>query len=159
LLEGVRAELPQTLVGVVTTVVGVLAAAHEVERKLASSVTATDLLPSLVDMKSQLAGLVHPGFVTETGACRLAELPRYLAGIERRVDRLPGDINRDRALMWQVEQARAALADAEKHRPAGDPALREVRWMIEELRVSLFAQTLGTAQPVSLQRILRALAA
>jgi ATP-dependent helicase HrpA len=158
LLEKVRAELPRTLSSVVTTVVGVLAAAHDVERKLAASAGATDLLPSLVDMKGQLAGLVHAGFVTETGARRLAELPRYLAGIERRLDKAPGDANRDRALMWQVEQAQAALADAQRHRPAGDPALRDVRWMIEELRVSLFAQTLGTAQPVSLQRILRALA-
>ena len=156
LLQAVRAELPDALTRVVTTVVEVLRAAHGVEKQLkAAAVPAA--LPALVDMKRQLAGLVHRGFVSETGTARLPDLLRYLAGIERRLEKVGGDINRDRARMWDVEQAETALREAEQRRPAEAAALLDVRWMIEELRVSLFAQSLGTAQPVSLQRILRAL--
>ena len=86
-----------------------------------------------------------------------SQVERDLAGIERRLEKVGGDINRDRARMWEVEQAEMALREAEQRRPAEAAALLDVRWMIEELRVSLFAQSLGTAQPVSLQRILRAL--
>jgi ATP-dependent helicase HrpA len=156
LLQAVRAELPDALTRVVTTVVEVLRAAHGVEKQLkAAAVPAA--LPALVDMKRQLAGLVHRGFVSETGTARLPDLLRYLAGIERRLEKVGGDINRDRARMWDVEQAETALREAEQRRPAEAAVLLDVRWMIEELRVSLFAQSLGTAQPVSLQRILRAL--
>jgi ATP-dependent helicase HrpA len=156
LVQRVRAELPDALTRVVTTVVQVLQAAHDVEKKLKAS-TAPAALPALVDMKNQLAGLVHRGFVAEAGVARLPDLLRYLAGIERRLEKVGADVNRDRARMWEVEQAQAALHEAQQRRPGEAAALVDVRWMIEELRVSLFAQSLGTAQPVSLQRILRAL--
>ncbi|HET9187422.1 MAG TPA: ATP-dependent RNA helicase HrpA [Acidothermaceae bacterium] len=161
LLERVRAELPDTLTNVVTTVVDVLTAAHEVEVALkAATKTSLDpqLLPALVDMRGQLAGLVHRGFATQTGAARLPDLPRYLTAISRRLERLPGDVNRDRARMWEVEQAQELLEAARGRGDVEAATLADARWLIEELRVSLFAQALGTAQPVSLQRIARLLA-
>ena len=80
LVQQVRAELPGVLAAVVTTVVDVLAVAHDVEKTLKASV-ATEVLPALVDMKTQLASLVHKGFVTETGVRRLAGLVRYLSAL------------------------------------------------------------------------------
>ncbi len=159
LLDHVRARLPDTLARVVTVVVDVLTAAHQVEAAL-KAVVASDpqLLPALVDMRDQLDDLVHKGFATESGADRLRELPRYLSAIGRRLERLPGDPNRDRARMWEVEQARGTLRDAERRGDVEPGRLVEARWLIEELRVSLFAQALGTAQPVSVQRIARLLA-
>lgn len=118
------------------------------------------LLPALTDMRAQLGRLVHPGFVGEAGAAQLRRYPVYLAALEQRRDRLPGQVNRDRQLMDQLLD----LQDAYLHRvealPAGRPPgerLRQVRWMLEEYRVSLWAQQLGTPYPVSDQRIRRSL--
>ncbi|HEY0950198.1 ATP-dependent RNA helicase HrpA [Nocardioides sp.] len=118
------------------------------------------LLPALTDMRAQLERLVHRGFVGEAGATQLRRYPVYLAAIEQRRERLPGQVNRDRQLMDQL----ADLQDAYLHQvaalPAGRPPgeqLRQVRWMLEEYRVSLWAQQLGTPYPVSDQRIRRSL--
>jgi ATP-dependent helicase HrpA len=156
LLDRVRLELPRVLAEVVTVVVDVLGVAREVERELGSAL-APEILPAFADMKSQFDGLVHRGFVTETGRARLPDLARYLTGIRRRIEKLGGDVNRDRARMWEVEQAQQALKHATQLRGVDESALDDVRWMIEELRVSLFAQTLGTTKPVSLPRVLRAI--
>jgi ATP-dependent helicase HrpA len=95
--------------------------------------------------------------VTATGAGRLPDLLRYLRAMERRLDRLPEDPSRDHALMAPVQrlerQYQELLASLPPERPA--PEVEHIRWMIEELRVSAFAQKLGTAYPVSEKRILR----
>jgi len=117
--------------------------------------------PAQSDMRAQLAGLIYPGFVTATGYRRLPHLARYLRGIERRLDKLPENPARDAANMavvQRVEQAyRQAIADLPAAR-RNDPDVTEVRWLLEELRVSLFAQTLGTLAPVSENRVLAVLA-
>ncbi|KQW49124.1 ATP-dependent RNA helicase HrpA [Nocardioides sp. Root1257] len=119
------------------------------------------MLPALTDMRAQLARLVHDGFVGEAGAAQLSRYPTYLAALEQRRERLESQLGRDRQLMDQV----ADLQDAYLHQvdalPAGRPPgahLRQVRWMLEEYRVSLWAQQLGTPYPVSDQRIRRSLA-
>jgi ATP-dependent helicase HrpA len=112
------------------------------------------------DMRAQLSGLIYPGFVTATGYRRLPHLTRYLRGIERRLDKLPENPARDAANMVVAQRAEQAFRQAVDGLPAGRrdaPDVTEVRWMLEELRVSLFAQTLGTQVPVSENRILRAL--
>ena len=95
-----------------------------------------------------------------TGYRRLPHLARYLRGIERRLDKLPENPARDAANMavaQRVEQAyRQAVADLPAARHS-DADVTDVRWMLSELRVSLFAQTLGTQAPVSENRILGAL--
>ncbi|MBI2245168.1 MAG: ATP-dependent RNA helicase HrpA [Nocardioides sp.] len=118
------------------------------------------LLPALTDMRAQLGRLVHRGFVGEAGAAQLRRYPVYLTALEQRRERLPGQVNRDRQLMDQLTE----LQDAYLHRlealPPGRPPgerLRQVRWMLEEYRVSLWAQQLGTPYPVSDQRIRRSL--
>lgn len=113
-------------------------------------------------MKAQIAGLVFPSFVSQTGILRLAHLPRYLQGALLRLQGLADNAGRDRQRMTEFERAATAYADAGGAVPVppdAAPALVHTRWMLEELRVSIFAQQLGTSEPVSLQRITKALAA
>ncbi|MFJ1761536.1 ATP-dependent RNA helicase HrpA [Amycolatopsis sp. NPDC088138] len=156
LLEKVRAGLHPAVLDVLTDVEKILRAANDVEVALPSTRGPAE---SLADMRSQLSGLVYPGFVTATGASRLRNVVRYLQGISRRLEKLVSeqtrDLQRTADIAWITGEYREALASL----PPGtsSPALDEVRWMIEELRVSFFAQTLGTAHPVSLKRITKAL--
>ncbi len=161
LREHVRAELGDILAEVVAEVARVLAKAHEVERSLKGS-TSLAVLPSLNDIQGQLAGLVHKGFVAETGRRRLSDLHRYLRSVELRITKLAENPRRDQLSMASVEQMRQAwqeLVSAVGPDRAADADIVEIRWMLEELRVSYFAQEVGTAYPVSEKRILRAIAA
>jgi ATP-dependent helicase HrpA len=160
LRDAVRSALQDTLFEVVHMVADVLTRARDVQIRLSAS-TAPALLPAMADIRGQLSGLVYPGFVTATGRARLVDVARYLRAVERRLDALVSRPDRDRSLMSQVQtvvqefdQWRASLSPV--HRD--DPAVSDVRWMIEELRVSLFAQTVGTPTPVSEKRIHRAMA-
>ncbi|MFI8631551.1 ATP-dependent RNA helicase HrpA [Microbacterium sp. NPDC077663] len=137
----------------------ILTLQRDVERAVKNQNSMT-LLAALGDVKGQLAALVHPGFLSRTGTTRLAHLPRYLQGAKERVDALADNPGRDRQRMTEYERAAALFTDAggALPLPAGAPAhLAHARWLLEEFRVSLFAQRLGTAEPVSLQRISRAL--
>jgi len=137
----------------------ILTAAREGERALRAQNSLT-LLGALGDVKSQLAGLVFPGFVSRIGLARLAHVPRYLRGATERVQSLADNPGRDRQRMTEFERAAAAFAEAGGTIPvpADAPApIVRTRWLLEEYRVSLFAQHLGTAEPVSLQRIQKSL--
>ena len=157
LSAAVRSGLHEVTADVVTHVESALRLAHAVAARLDDSRVGQ---PAVADMRAQLSGLIYPDFVTSTGYRRLPQLTRYLRGIERRLDKLPENPARDAANMAvarRVEQAyRQTLADLPPAR-RGDPDVTEVRWMLSELRVSLFAQTLGTLAPVSENRILAAL--
>ena len=138
----------------------ILTASREVERALREQNSLT-LLGALNDVKGQLAGLVYPGFVSRTGTARLAHLPRYLRGALDRVRALTDNPGRDRQRMSEFERAAAAYAEAGGTIPPGTDAsasLIHARWLLEEYRVSLFAQSLGTDETVSLPRIQKALA-
>lgn len=137
----------------------ILTAARDVERAVREQNSLT-LLGTLNDVKGQLAGLVFPGFLSRTGTARLAHLPRYLRGALDRVRTLPDNPGRDRQRMTEFERAATAFAEAGGTIPpsADAPApLVHARWLLEEYRVSLFAQQLGTAEPVSLPRIQKSL--
>ncbi|MFT4051516.1 MAG: ATP-dependent RNA helicase HrpA [Microbacterium sp.] len=137
----------------------ILAAQRDVERAIKAQNSLT-LLAALGDVKGQLAGLVFPGFVSRTGLERLAHLPRYLDGALLRVKGLADGPGRDRQRLTEFERAAAAYADAGGTLPASadaPPHLVRARWLLEEYRVSLFAQQLGTAEPVSLPRVTKAL--
>lgn len=139
----------------------ILTAARDVERAIRDQNSLT-LLGALNDVKGQLAGLVFPGFVARTGTARLAHLPRYLRGALDRVRALADNPGRDRQRMTEFERAEALYTDAGGTVPPAKHAaasLVHARWLLEEYRVSLFAQSLGTAEPVSLPRIQKALAA
>ncbi len=158
LADQARRELADRAAQVLQLVLRVLAEWRPVDKALHGRVD-LPLLPAMTDMRAQLAGLVHPGFIGAAGPTRLRDYPRYLRGIQERLDRL-ADIGRDRELMARVQP----LQEAWQHRvdalPEGRPLpadLRRVRWLLEELRVSLWAQHLGTAVPVSETRIWKAL--
>ncbi|HEY1105400.1 MAG TPA: DUF3418 domain-containing protein, partial [Agromyces sp.] len=104
---------------------------------------------------------VPNGFVSATGLDRLRHLPRYLEAIAVRVRKLVDNPGRDRQLMNEFDTARQAYEQAGGTLPIApdaDPSLVRVRWMLEELRVGLFAQELRTAETVSVQRVQKALA-
>ncbi|MGQ3011943.1 DUF3418 domain-containing protein, partial [Microbacterium aurantiacum] len=144
---------------VVSLAAKILIAARDVERGIRDRNSLT-LLSALGDVKSQLAGLVFPGFVARTGTVRLAHLPRYLRAARERLDGMADNPGRDRQRQTEFERAAALYADAGGVLPLPEnaaPALTSARWLLEEYRVSLFAQGLGTAEPVSLPRIQKAL--
>ena len=117
------------------------------------------LLPALADMKGQLERLVHSGFLSEAGPEQLRRYPTYLRALTLRregLDRGGAAVNRDRELMDRIAELQESYLHQVAALPEGRPPgerLRRARWMLEELRVSLWAQQLGTAQPVSDQRL------
>jgi ATP-dependent helicase HrpA len=152
----VAGALASRTAAVVASVVGVLDAAREVSRLL-EPLPAVPLQPARADVRQQLARLVHPGFIAATGADRLGDVERYLRAAARRLERLPDATAVDRDRMNAVHELERAYRQRLAELP-GSAALREVPWMLEELRVSHFAQSLGTRGPISAKRIRRALA-
>jgi ATP-dependent helicase HrpA len=159
LVAQARSDLPLATARAVDAAGQVLEAAHDAEARLRVT-PSPPLAPAFADARAQFAALIYPGFVSETGLGRLPDLVRYLRAISRRLDTLAAAPGRDAERMAIVrrvadayQQAVAGLAPA--RRSGAD--VRAVRWMIEELRVSLFAQVLGTPAPVSEKRIRAAL--
>ncbi|MEU9588131.1 ATP-dependent RNA helicase HrpA [Streptomyces sp. NPDC048193] len=159
LYDKVRAEIVDTTVRTVGQVQQVLAAWQACERRL-KGVRSPALLPNLQDVRTQLDGLVKPGFVTEAGIGRLPDLMRYLVAADRRLQQMPTNVQRDTTRMEKVHEMRDEYAWLLEQMPRGRPVPRQVldvRWMIEELRVSYFAHALGTAYPISDKRIVKAI--
>ncbi|MGW8746561.1 ATP-dependent RNA helicase HrpA [Streptomyces sp. NPDC055794] len=159
LYERVRAEIVDTTVRAVGQVQQVLAAWQACERRL-KSVRSPALLANLQDVRGQLDALVKPGFVTQAGIRRLPDLMRYLVAADRRLQQMPTGVQRDTSRMEKVHEMRDEYAWLLEQLPQGRPVpqqVREIRWMIEELRVSYFAHALGTAYPVSDKRIVKAI--
>ena len=157
LQELVRGELNETVVGVAKQVEQILTAVFNINKRLKGRVDIS-LALALSDIKTQLGALVYRGFVTNNGWKRLPDTLRYLQAIERRLEKLAIDPHRDRAQMLRVEQVQQAWQQWLNKLPPKrqqDEEVKEVRWMIEELRVSLFAQQLGTPYPISDKRILQ----
>jgi len=157
--DALSAVIVDELFQTVSLTARILTAARDVERAMRDANSLT-LLGALNDVKAQLGGLVHPGFVSRTGTARLAHLPRYLRGALERVKTLPDNPGRDRQRMTEFERGAALYAEAGGTIPVPADAptgIVHTRWLLEEYRVSLFAQALGTAEPVSLQRIGKAL--
>jgi ATP-dependent helicase HrpA len=159
LVEAARSSLRARTADVVSMTARVLGEAHAVEAAL-DRAKGPAITAAVDDMRAQLSALIFPGFVAATGWRRLGDLVRYLRGIVHRLDKAPGDVGRDASRMEIVdrvsedyEHVRAAIGPAARYRDD----VKAVRWMIEELRVSLFAQPIGATIPVSEQRILAAL--
>jgi ATP-dependent helicase HrpA len=138
------------LVNEIARLVGqILAEYHSLPKKLQGIKTHT---AAHADIGSQLQMLVHKRFVSDTDHTQLAHFPRYLKAIQVRIDKLRSDPARDARLMADWQQAAAPWQRAQK---AGqrDAKMDEYRWLLEELRVSLFAQELRTPMPVSVKRL------
>jgi ATP-dependent helicase HrpA len=140
--DRVKRELPLTAAEIASTVAKILVALQQVESKLLD-ITAPAALHVLEDVSTQLGRLVYPGFVTGAGVHRLADVHRYLRAIVVRLEAVQKNPTRDKELMARVQRLERMSSD------------RRVRWMTEELRVSLFAQALGTREKVSEERVLR----
>jgi ATP-dependent helicase HrpA len=157
LQEYVRAELNECVVQIAAQVEKILTTAHAINKRLKGRVDLTVAF-SLSDIKSQMNGLIYKNFVTDSGWKRLNDILRYLQAIERRMDKLAVDPNKDRAQLLKVENVQNHYQQLLHKLPknkAISPEISEIRWMIEELRVSYFAQQLGTAYPISDKRILQ----
>ncbi|WP_030685703.1 ATP-dependent RNA helicase HrpA [Streptomyces sp. NRRL B-1347] len=159
LYEKVRAEIVDTTVRAVAQVQQVLAAWQACERRLKST-RSPALLANLQDVREQLDAVIKPGFVTAAGIRRLPDLMRYMVAADRRLQQMPANVQRDTTRMEKVREMRDEYAWLLEQLPRGRPVPQEVldiRWMIEELRVSYFAHALGTAYPVSDKRIVKAI--
>lgn len=155
LRDFVRENLNEVTVDIAQKVEQILTLTYQLNQRLKGKMDFT-MAFALSDIKSQLAGLVYQSFVQKSGYDRLPDLQRYLQAVDKRIDKLAQDVNRDRAAMLRVEQVQQAyqqlLAKLPKSKPISDE-VAEIRYMIEELRVSLFAQQLGTKYQISDKRI------
>ena len=161
LADVMRDELEDEVYRVARHAAAALKAAREVDRVVGEHTSLT-LLGTLQEVREHAAALVPDGFITATAPEHLAHLERYLRALAMRVEKAassPSAASQDAALAFQVSQAQEVV-DKARTKAASLPAdpqrealLEEARWMVEELRVSLFAQTLGTSRKVSLQRI------
>ncbi len=157
--EYVRAELGDTVVEIAQQVEEILTTAFQINKKLKGKIDFT-MAFALSDIKAQVEGLIFKGFATECGWKRLPDILRYMRAVERRMEKLPIDPNRDRAHMLKVESVTKDYKELLNKIPKGQTApdsVKEIRWMLEELRVSYFAQQLGTPYPISDKRIKNAI--
>lgn len=132
-----------------------LTAAHGVSKSLKGS-TPLNMINAFSDVKAHLNSLVYPGFVADIGVERLKDWHRYILGLVRRMEKIPVDPIKDRQQQLQIEKLQQRFNGVKQkfHQDATIPQeLLAARWLIEELRVSLFAQQLGTSMPISSKRI------
>ncbi len=155
--EQAKGELVECATGLCDLLARILAERHVLAKQLKGAVSPA-WIHAVADLREQLSRLVYPGFVTGTPWPWLQQMPRYLAAMKLRMEKLQGGAARDRENLrqfqplWEAYLIRREKADKTGHR---DAALEEYRWLLEELRVSLFAQQLGTSQPVSVKRLSR----
>ena len=155
----VRSQVVARVMDVIELVEPLLVRWRQVEVAL-DAMTSPVMAPARVDMQAQLRALLYAGFVADTGFSRLHHLQRYLRGILLRCDHAPGQVARDAAHAATVARVQAEFVVLVAALPVarrGGADVQGLRWMVEELRVSLFAQTLGTAHPVSEKRIYKAM--
>lgn len=158
LYEHVRAELIETVFDVTKLVAEILSEATALKKAIKKATSLTTM-HAVSDVKAQMENLVYPGFVAKTGYDQLVHIPRYLKAAQVRLTKLGPNLHRDNQLMLTVQDLEDSYDNAVKSLPVGTivpDALRRVNWMIEELRVSFFAQELGTAYTVSEKRIAKA---
>lgn len=158
-LAGVRQQVVPRVIEIVDDLVPVLDHSRQLTLRL-DAMSQPSVAQLREDVRQQHAALIFPGFVAATGKGRLRDLDRYLRAALERLDKAPGDLPRDderAAVVATVERERADLLAKLPAPRRLDRDVVELRWMTEELRVSLFAQRLGTAYPVSEKRIYAAM--
>ncbi|WP_394176082.1 ATP-dependent RNA helicase HrpA [Thalassotalea litorea] len=152
--DKVRAELADVVLHSAIKLEQILSLHHQIQKQLKGNLGFA-AIQSHGDIKSQLSKLIFKGFVTGSGIDKLDDVLRYLKGISRRLEKLPIDPNQDRLKMLEVNKAQD-MVDKLQGKSRGSVSqteIQELKWMIEEFRISLFAQNLGTAYPISLKRI------
>ncbi|WP_351078737.1 ATP-dependent RNA helicase HrpA [Shewanella sp. CAL98-MNA-CIBAN-0140] len=154
--DWVRQELNPTAESIALNVEQILTIYQRIKKRLKGKIS-LDIAFAMSDIQTQLDSLVYKGFVEDCGWQRLTDVGRYLKAIENRLEKLPVDPARDRLHMHSIAKVQQALTAQSAKVPRSQPvpeALIEARWMIEEYRVSCFAQVLGTAYPISEKRVL-----
>ena len=160
LVQTARAQLLPLTQDAVRRVEAVLTQAREVAVAIGAAPGRRVPEAAIADLRRQMGGLLHRGFVAAAGRRRLPDLVRYLRGMVHRLEKLPANAVRDELWMQQVAAVTAEYEQLRARVPstgAPDDPVTRVRWMLEELRVSLFAQSVGTPRPVSEQRVYKAI--
>ncbi len=155
LLEGVRGKINETVAQAAEKTEVVLELFAGIRKQLKGRVDFTTAF-GFSHAKAQLEGYVHPGFVTETGFERLDDLRRYLRALSRRLDRIRTDPRGDEirnAMLDDLDKQQKDLTLGYPSPEAVPQEIRELKWMIDEFRVSLYAQMEGTRYPVSEKRV------
>ncbi|MFT4995380.1 MAG: ATP-dependent helicase HrpA, partial [Paraglaciecola sp.] len=156
-VEWLKGEINEQVLSLAEKVEKGLTQAHGIKKKMKGNVPLS-LISAHGDIKQQLDSLVYNGFVSDIGVMRIEPWQRYIEGIVRRLEKLPIDPTKDRLHQINIEKVHSLYHGKLQKVPAGMPVpdvLQEVRWMIEELRVSFFAQQLGTSMPISSKRIIQ----
>ena len=150
-LENHKGNLSDTLKELSQQLLTLLPLNHQIRKQLKGTIDLS-LLETLNDVRDQLEALVYAGFLDDLSMDELRQYPRYLKAIIKRLDKLAGDAHKDRGLFLQVQPF---WDDYKKlrNKEGNSDKVTQIRWMLEEFRVSLFAQDLGTAYPVSAKRI------
>lgn len=161
LVSAARDSLAPNTARVLELVAQILSEAQEVDIRLANAGPGVPALArTLDDVRAQFAGLIYPGFIAETGSSRLPDLIRYLTAIVRRLDKLAGEQAKDAERLAAVQRVTTEYEEVRRQLPPSArsrPDVQAIRWLIEEFRVSLFAQAIGARGPVSEKRIRAAL--
>ncbi|MGY1801876.1 ATP-dependent RNA helicase HrpA [Blastococcus sp. SYSU D00922] len=160
LVATAKGELHRLTVDAVQKVEDVLTQAREVAVAIGAAPARRVPEAAVADLRRQMTGLLHRGFVAAAGRRRLPDLVRYLRAMAYRLEKLPANAARDELWMRQVEAVTAEYEQLRAQQPgtgAPDDPVARVRWMIEELRVGLFAQGIGTPRPISEQRVYKAI--
>jgi len=152
----IRSEIADTVLSAAIKVEKALSLRHDISKKMKGNV-ALNIIQSHSDIKQQSEQLIFKGFVGTSGLDKLDDIIRYLQGMLRRLEKLPIDPNQDRLKLIDVNKVsdtyQSLLSKQRKDKPIPADILN-TRWLIEELRISLFAQNLGTSTPVSVKRLL-----
>ncbi|SEL31935.1 ATP-dependent helicase HrpA [Blastococcus sp. DSM 46786] len=160
LVAAAKGQLHRLTVDTVGRVEAVLTRAREVAVAIGGAPARRVPEAAVADLRRQMTGLLHRGFVAATGRRRLPDVVRYLTAMAHRLEKLPANAVRDELWMQQVAAVTAEYEQLRRQVPptgAPDDPVTRVRWMLEELRVGLFAQNVGTPRPVSEQRIYKAI--
>ncbi|MDO6720101.1 ATP-dependent RNA helicase HrpA [Psychrosphaera sp. 1_MG-2023] len=156
--EMLRGDLNEKVLSVAQQVEQILLIGHRVSKQLKGKVS-FDMIQSTSYIKAHLDSLIFKGFVSECGVERLPDIKRYVAALEKRMEKLKVDATKDRFNQIELDKVYdlydKQIEKVQKGMPMPEK-LREIYWMIEELRVSMFAQQLGTKFPISTKRIKQA---
>nr|WP_276310710.1 ATP-dependent RNA helicase HrpA [Alteromonas sediminis] len=151
----VRGRINEQVLDIAKTVEKGLTLAHTIQKQLKGKVP-LQLIQAMGHIKTHMDSLVYPGFVSEMGTHKLQDWLRYVKALEKRVEKAKVDPQRDKLNQMSIDKVEAAYSKTLQtyHQSVAPASLYDTQWMIEELRVSLFAQQLGTAYPISAKRIL-----
>jgi ATP-dependent helicase HrpA len=137
----------------------ILFVGHKIAKQLKGKVT-FDMIQAHAHIKAHLESLVYKGFISECGIDKLDDIYRYVQGLEKRMEKLKVDANKDRTNQIELDKVYDLFDQQMDKLPKGvrtPKELQDIYWMLEELRVSMFAQTLGTKYPISIKRIKQAI--